>query len=295
MKELLNIDHKEFELTVEKVEEIKAPFYPLADKFKEFIPDIEEVLSEKNITDSLVKRAKRIKLDIASIRTSTKKVKDTEKSGILKLWNAIQKCHNVLVEVISEKEEKLDAIVKHFENIEKERIDKLQKERQDLLNEYEVENTETLKLWEMDEKVFSAFLKDAEYEYLRAIEVKKEESEKIRLQEEERERLKIENEKLQREADIKEEELRVGREKLQREQDRINDLEREKKEREQRELDAKHEEEQIKIDQEERKIKLEKEKKYIDWKKGNEWEYDIELKEDGKMVLYKKVSEFIFE
>ncbi|MDA3855388.1 MAG: hypothetical protein PF569_03955 [Candidatus Woesearchaeota archaeon] len=85
--ELLNINAKDFQLTIERVEEIKIPFIPLADEYKTFIPEISKVLEEskKNITEELVKRAKRVKLDIAKIRTSTKKVKDTEKAGVLQI------------------------------------------------------------------------------------------------------------------------------------------------------------------------------------------------------------------
>lgn len=36
-----------------------------------------------------------------------------------------------------------------------------------------------------------------------------------------------------------------------------------------------------------------KQKEYLVWKKDNEGKFDIELKEDGKMVIYKKVWEFI--
>jgi hypothetical protein len=47
---------------------------------------------------------------------------------------------------VSEKEKELEKIVKHFEDLEKERILTLQQEREVLLQPYEVENVCLLKL-----------------------------------------------------------------------------------------------------------------------------------------------------
>jgi len=283
MTELLNIKASEFSLTVEKVEELKKPFTPLANQYKEYIPDIEKVLAEKTIDESLVKKAKRLKLDIAGIRTATWKVKTVEKAWVLQVWNAIQKCHNIIVDVIVEQEEKLNKIVKHFENIEIERKKMLRIERINLLKDYEVENLEELNLWDMEESVFDSFktwcIKS--FEDKKALEKKQEEDKKAKEEADklEQEKIRKENEKLKAEADIREKELekeRKAKEKLEKANEVLVEKEVKKV-----------------FTPSETTVKVEKVDKYKEWLKENEWNYDKIIKEEWRVILYKKVSEFI--
>jgi hypothetical protein len=46
MNELLKIDHKEFGLTEQKVNELTEPFVPLTQEYKELIPQIESIKKE---------------------------------------------------------------------------------------------------------------------------------------------------------------------------------------------------------------------------------------------------------
>jgi len=283
MTELLNIKASEFSLTVEKVEELKKPFAPLADQYKEYIPDIEKVLAEKTIDESLVKKAKRLKLDIAKIRTATWKVKTVEKEWVLQVWNAIQKCHNIIVDVIVDQEEKLNKIVKHFENIEIERKKMLRIERINLLKDYEVENLEELNLWDMEESVFDSFktwcIKS--FEDKKALEKKQDEDRKAKEEADrlEQDRIKKENEKLKEEADIREKEL---------------EAERKAKEKLEKANEVLVEKEVKKVfSPSKTTVKEEKVDKYKEWLKENEWNYDKIIKEEWKVILYKKVSEFI--
>lgn len=158
--ELLNIKN-EFAITTEILEEIKKPFFPLADEFLQELPKIEEILEiakdENAITPELEKKAKRVKLDIAKIRTSTGKVKDNEKKEVLQRWNAIQACHNVIVKFIWEKEELLEKIIKFSENKEKERIANLQKEREEKIKPFITEVSDLINLWEMEDDRFEAY------------------------------------------------------------------------------------------------------------------------------------------
>ena len=211
-KELLNLNADYFQLTTEKLDSIKKPFYPLADEFIAHIPEIDKILAEKNINEEVVGRAKRIRLDIAKIRTSTKKLKDSEKEGVLKIGKAIQGCHNVIADTISEKEKKLKEIEDHFIEIEKKRMEKLQEERRKKLEPYEVEHLDMLDLWKMDQVIFDNLLTwcEATYNKKKADEKvaekkikEKEKAEKLRQKE-----LIEENKKLKEEADKKAEEDR---------------------------------------------------------------------------------------
>lgn len=283
--ELLNIKASDYALTDDRVEELKAPFIPLADEYMTYIPKLEKVLAKQEVTEELVKDAKRLKLDIAKVRTATKKIKDAEKKSVLQVWNAIQTCHNVIVKEIEEQEEKLDKIVKHFENLEIERKKELRVERISLLLPFNVENVEEIELGEMDQVVFEAFLKNAEVQYKEKLEAQAKEIARLEAEKVENAKLKEENERLKGIEDEKNAELEKER---QTSRDKQNELDRIEAENTELEQKVAREEKSIQEDKE----KLEKETKYLNWKKENNGTYDIELKEEGKMVLYKKVSEF---
>ncbi len=336
-KELLNIDATQYQLTVDRMEDIKKPFLPMADKFKTYIEDINNVIkeSEKEITPVTVAKAKRLKLDIAKVRTGTGKIKDTSKQGIIQEWNAIQKCHNMIVDVVKEKEVELDKIVKHFENQEVKRKYGLQISREQLLLPYEVQGFEALNLGEMQEAVFDNFLIGCKSAFeAKQAQAKKLEDDRIakeKVDEEEKKKVAKENAKLKKDAaeakakqdkidakrkyELEKEraEAKVKQDKADAELKKANDA----KEKLQKEATAKANAENkrksdkefadqaefVKEEKEKARIKKEQESEeyqkkvaeYNVWKKSHEGKFDIELKEDGKMVLYKKVSEFVFE
>lgn len=307
-KELLNIKN-EFSITTEILEDIKKPFYPLADNFINELPAIEEILEiwkdETKIDENLVKKAKRLKLDIAKIRTNTWKVKDETKKEVLQRWNAIQACHNVIVKTIEEKEEELEKIVKYFENKEKERLDKLQKEREEEIKPYIQEVSDLIALCNMEEDKYKAFylMRKREFEEKKELEEKleKERLEKERLAEEERIKQIKENARIEAEAKVMREKIeaemkakadleRVEKEK----QEAIERLKREQEEKELAEKKRKEDEENARIEAErlekEKQARLEKEKEYIVYR--DSLDFDKFEKEDWKIVFYKKVWEF---
>jgi hypothetical protein len=81
---LLKIDTKEFSISKEKINSLILPFIPMADKYLEYILDIESIkaIKEEEYTPELCAKAKRLKLDIAKIRTTTGKIKDSEKEVV---------------------------------------------------------------------------------------------------------------------------------------------------------------------------------------------------------------------
>ncbi len=266
--ELLKIDSNEFWITDEKVNDLIKPFIPQVQKYMAFIPQIEELKKVENITPEIVAKAKRLRLDIKPIRTQAEKIKTTEKSSYLTAGNVIQKWYNVLSWIISEQEEALEKIEKHFENLEKERVTKLQTERVKMLKPYEVENVENLKLWEMEEVVFQSFLEGSKKAYLDKKQAEADEKKRKEDEAQENKRLKEENDKLKQEAD--------DAKKI------ADDLEKEKKQKE--DLIAKNQ-----ADNE----RLKNEQAYKDFLEQNKWLYDKIFKEDWKVVLYKRVAEFI--
>ncbi len=316
MHELLKIDSKEFNLSQERISDLIEPFIPFADKYLKFIPQIEELKKIESITPEIVAKAKRLRLDIRPIRTEADKVKDTEKKMYLQVWNAIQKSFNIIKDVVSEQEEALEKIENHFINLEKERVAKLQIERIEILKPFEVENLENLKLWEMDEIVFNNFLEWAkkafqdkkdneerekqrqakeklfydrklkiapysqfmlwELEFNLSIETSEEEFEKLlnfliqakKADDIEKEMQKQENERLKKEAD---EAKKIA-----------DDLEKEKQEKADLIIKNQLENERLKNEQ-----------AYKDFLEKNKWLFDKIVKEDWKVVLYKKVAEFV--
>ena len=254
---LIKINHKEYSLTKDKINSLIIPFIPMAEKYLEYVWDIEDIkaIPQEEYTEETLKKAKRIRLDIAKIRTTTWKIKDREKDIVKQIWWVTQTCHNTIVKIVEEQEEYLEKIEKHFENKEKERILKLAIERQELLRPYEVENLWMLKLWEMEEVIFNNFLQWCKltFEQKKEDEAKKIEDDKIA------EAKKIEEIKKQAVAEYKEKEV-------------IKEVVTETKLENTDEI----------------------EKKRLDFAKYRDSiEYDKYEKEDGKIIFYKKVWEFI--
>ena len=113
----------------------------------------------------VTKKARRVRLEIAKIRTSAEKERKRQKAEHVLVGKAIDGVNNILKMAISKKEEKLKDIENHFENMEKERLEKLQSDRAEKLSTY-VDNAEDMKLSEMDDDVWDIILakKKSDYE-----------------------------------------------------------------------------------------------------------------------------------
>lgn len=137
MKELVLTSELEG-LEASKAQQIEAVFAPMVKMLKEFEGAYDDIVAQE-ITEDLCKKAKRLRLDIAKIRTSADKERKAQKAEYLRAGNAIQGVYNILKFAVEEKEGKLKDIENHFENLEKERIAELQIERAEELEQYEVE------------------------------------------------------------------------------------------------------------------------------------------------------------
>jgi len=124
-----------------KAEQIEKTFIPMIELLKNFETAYNNIIkeSEKEISQDVVVKAKRLRLDISKVRIETEKVRKSEKEECLRMGKAIDGVANILKYAVVEKESKLKNIEQHFENIENERIAKLQNDRANELIKYEIE------------------------------------------------------------------------------------------------------------------------------------------------------------
>jgi hypothetical protein len=245
-----------------KAELIRATFVPMAEMLETFEKSFAGIVAEsKNeITSELTARAKRLRLDIAKVRTSTEKVRKEQKEQYLRAGKAIDGVSNILQWAVSEKENKLKEIENHFYNIEAERLRLLQQERVELLSKY-VDDAQDRNLSSMDDDVWSAYICAKKKEYDDRIEAEKQAElfriEKEKVEAAERERIKQENERLKAEAI--EREKRQAAERAERE--RLARIEAEKRSKEEAERKAKEDAERKKREADEKKQREEYERK----------------------------------
>jgi len=114
-----------------RAEQIKNAFAPIAIRLAESNETYESIIleSEKGITPKLEAAAKKERLNLVNIRTTTGKIKDKEKDSIKLEDKAIMGVHNLLLLDITEKETKLKAIEDFAENERKAAEEKLKAER----------------------------------------------------------------------------------------------------------------------------------------------------------------------
>jgi hypothetical protein len=142
-----------------KADQIRATFGPMADMLDEFEADFVAIREEagEGVTPELSKRAKRLRLDIAKVRIEAEKLRKAMKHEYLLAGRAIDGTNNVLKWAVSQKEEALEAIEKHAERMEAERIAAVRAEREPLLAPY-VEDTAGYDLGNMGDDVWAALL-----------------------------------------------------------------------------------------------------------------------------------------
>ncbi len=213
MKELTT-EIKQYELSENKASQLEAVFIPMLDMLKPMEEDFNSIVAdaEKEINEDVTKRAKRLRLDIGKVRIETEKKRKAEKNESLRLGKAIDGIANVVKYAVSSKEDKLKEIETHLERVEAERLEKLGRERIDLVSEY-VEDPDLLdskKMSEMDQDVFEAYLSTKKTAFETAIAEEKarlEAEEKAKLEREaEEERIREENAKLKADAEKAEKE-----------------------------------------------------------------------------------------
>lgn len=198
------IKAEDYGLEVAKANELTVGLKVVRDERKLLIKEFEEV-SKLELTQENLPKFKELRLKIVKNRTQgTNKWHKTNKEFFLtggKFVDAIKNRENNINEQM---EEKLMDAENHFENLEKERIFKIQSKRVSLLSEF-IDDASERNLSSMDDEVWDAYLYTKKKTYLDNIQAEldaeKERQEKIKAEEKEQKRIRKENEKLKKEAE----------------------------------------------------------------------------------------------
>lgn len=129
-------------------------------------------ISVQEITPELVKQARELRLKYVKKRTTIAKIHKSEKEFYLATSKFIDALKNKATAPIEIKEEKLQIVELHFENLEKERIKKLLIERTELLQPFNVDLT-GIDLANMANDVFDAYFAMVEKKHIEKIEAEK--------------------------------------------------------------------------------------------------------------------------
>jgi len=158
----------------DKATQLRRVFIPMLDTLDGFEEDYNKIL-EMEINEDTCKVAKRLRLDIAKIRTGAKKAKTEQKAEFIRAGKAVDGLFHIVEYAVVSKEDKLKEIETYHERIETERKEKLATERIEELKKYECDG-ENLGLGEMNETVWKNFLSGTKtnYETVKAAEEKAE-------------------------------------------------------------------------------------------------------------------------
>lgn len=152
----IDVNPQEFKLEIAKATSIMGAFNEKATERDILLANSAIVLS-KEITPELSKEARELRLKLVPIRTGIDKIHKVEKDFYLQAGKFVDAIKNKLQQPIIQREDQLKQIEEHYDRIEKERLENLQRERADLLRPYS-EKADELDLVSMDQEVFEAFL-----------------------------------------------------------------------------------------------------------------------------------------
>lgn len=217
MSNIVKIDPKEFGLEEQKAAQIEAQFKPMLEKMVELEKEFNEItqLPIEDIQTAI--KAKELRLKYVKIRTGTAEIHKTQKAFYLAGSRFVDGWKNAQEFASQGIETRLMEIEKHQENIEKQRIAKLEDERKVLLTPF----TEIMPmgLGAMQQEVFDNYLSGLKIAYAARIEAERKAEEerlaKIQAEIEEQKRIRDENERLKIEAEAKEKQLAYEREQAQ--------------------------------------------------------------------------------
>lgn len=213
------VDPQEFGIDTNKGLTISQSFAPKIVERDGYVAVYEQLIT-KELTKEVCKEASDLRKKLVKVRTGIADIHKTEKAFYLASGKYIDALKNKLTLPVEQMEAKLTEIEDYFENLEKERIKQLNDSRIALVAPY-VDDATNLKLSDMEEDVFAAYLLTKKNAYeAKVAEAKRIEEERlaaIEAEKAEQERIRKENEDLKAEADRKakelEEERRIAAEK----------------------------------------------------------------------------------
>jgi hypothetical protein len=199
--EIVKIKASDYGLEESKAKEIESLFTPMLSKMSELENEYNDILKEE-INPETCQRAKDLRLSYVKIRTGTAEIHKKAKEFYLNGGRFVDGWKNAQLFASGEKEKTLKSIEDHFENQERERIEKLRTERIELLKPYT--EIEPLALGHMQQDVFDNYLSGIKLAHKQKIaaEQKAEEDRiaKEKKDAEERENQRLENIRLKEEA-----------------------------------------------------------------------------------------------
>jgi len=160
-------------------------------------------------------KAKALRLKYVKVRTGTAEIHKQQKAFYLSAGRFIDGWKNTQLFASQGIEEKLEGIEKYQEMLEEKRIEALQRERQEALAPYDVENVEQLALGMMTDEIWNNFILGMKTSHEQKVAAeKKAEEDRIALEKKEaaeREAQRLENIRLKAEAEAKEKALELER------------------------------------------------------------------------------------
>lgn len=217
MADLVKINASDYGIEENKALQISEMFKPMLDKMVELENEYNKIVVQE-ITKEVCDQASALRKKYVKVRTGTAAIHKELKDFYLKGGRFVDGWKNAQLMASQGVEDKLLSIEQYYENLEKERVAKLQEERSAILSQYEP-LTLPNDLGSMDDEVWDNYIAGIalNYQNKKEAERKAEEDRIARelAEAEAREQQRIENEKLkaQLEAERKatEEKLRLER------------------------------------------------------------------------------------
>ena len=264
---------EDYGLTKKQGLDISSKFQILEEEKKVLLYEYNNII-KKELTPELSIEAKSLDSRLQKHLKAKKDIHTANKSFFLNGGRFVDSIYNIEKVEIDLMRESTKKIKNYAQELEKERLTKLQLERVDLVSGY-VEDAENMDLSIMDDDFFEVFLKmkkDAYTEKVRIeAKIESERLEAIRIEKEEQERIREENAKLKAEAV---------------ERDRIAKIEQEKRDKIEAERKAKEDAERLKIEE-----KAKKEREALEDKLKAEKEAKYKLEEENRIAKEKIASE----
>jgi len=188
MNELIKIDPKEFGLEESKASEIESAFKPMLEKMTELEEEYNQVI-KLSVSKETCDKAKSLRLKYVKIRTGTATIHKDMKAFYLAGGRFLDGWKNAQLFASNGIEDKLMDIEKHYENIELERISKLQEKRATELSKYVNENDMLpANLGEMSDEIWNNYLTGTKTNYETKIAAEKK-AEQERIEAEKRQKI----------------------------------------------------------------------------------------------------------
>lgn len=169
--QLVVLKGSDYGLEETKAQEIQATFTPMLEKMTALEKEY-NLIVKKDISEEVCMEARALRFEYRDVRTGTAKIHKKLKDFYLKGGRFVDGWKNAQLMASQGMESALKEIENHYENIEIERIAKLQEERIELLHKYEPEMN-VPSLGEMEEAVWNNYINGVKLNYNARIDAEK--------------------------------------------------------------------------------------------------------------------------